>query len=83
MPYFSKLYQTDLPHRAKLVYIYLHDRQDKECKAWPSIKTIAADLSLSRSTVKRAIKDLEKSLSYTKRACTTVKTAVRPLIDTI
>ena len=59
MPYFSKLYQTDLPHRAKLVYIYLHDRQDKECKAWPSIKTIAADLSLSRSTVKRAIKDLE------------------------
>lgn len=24
------LYQTDLPHRAKLVYIYLHDRMDKE-----------------------------------------------------
>lgn len=34
---------------------------DKECKAWPGIKTIAADLSLSRSTVKRAIKDLEKA----------------------
>ena len=61
MPYFSKIYQTELPHRAKLVYLYLHDRQDKECKAWPGIKTIAADLSLSRSTVKRAIKDLEKA----------------------
>ena len=34
---------------------------DKEKKAWPGIKTIAADLSLSRSTVKRAIKDLEKA----------------------
>ena len=30
MPYYTKLYQTDLPHRAKLVYIYLHDRMDKE-----------------------------------------------------
>lgn len=37
------------------------DRQDKECKAWPGSKTIAADLSLSRSTVKRTIKDLEKA----------------------
>ena len=62
MPYFSKLYQnSELPHRAKLVYIYLHDRQDKEHKSWPGINTIAADLSLSRSTVKRALKDLEKA----------------------
>ncbi len=61
MPYYTKLYQTDLPHRAKLVYLYLHDRMDNERKAWPGIKTIAEDLSLSRSTVKRAIKDLEKA----------------------
>lgn len=27
---------------------------------WPGINTIAADLSLSRSTVKRALADLEK-----------------------
>ena len=54
------LYKMDLPHRAKLVYIYLHDRMDKEKKAWPGLNTIAKDLSLSRSTVKRAIKDLEK-----------------------
>ena len=62
MSYFQKLYENDeLPHRAKLVYLYLYDRMDKEKKAWPGIKTIARELSLSRSTVKRAIKDLEKA----------------------
>lgn len=61
MPIYTKLYQTELPHRTKLVYIYLYDRQDKEKKAWPGINTIAKDLSLSRSTVKRAVRDLEKA----------------------
>ena len=61
MPYFTKLYQADQPHRAKLVYIYLHDRMDSEKKAWPGLGTIAKDLSLSRSTVKRAVKDLEQA----------------------
>lgn len=46
---------------SKLVYIYLHDRMDNEKKAWPGLGTIAKDLSLSRSTVKRAVKDLEKA----------------------
>lgn len=55
------LYQMELPHRAKLVYIYLYDRMDKERKSWPGINTIAKDLSVSRSTVKRAVKDLEKA----------------------
>lgn len=59
MSYFEKLYKNgELSHRAKLVYIYLYDRMDKERKAWPGIKRIAADLSLSRSTVKRALHDL-------------------------
>jgi DNA-binding MarR family transcriptional regulator len=59
--YFNRLYaDEDLPHRAKLVYVYLHDRMDAEKKAWPGINRIAADLSLSRSTVKRAIADLEQ-----------------------
>ncbi len=57
----NNLYKADLPHRAKVVYLYLHDRMDREKKAWPGIKTIADDLSISRSTVKRAIKDLEKA----------------------
>ena len=55
------LYMAELPHRAKLVYIYLHDRMDSERKAWPGLNTIAKDLSVSRSTVKRAVRDLEKA----------------------
>lgn len=76
------LYRLELPHRAKLVYIYLYDRMDKERKAWPGLNTIARDLSLSRSTVKRAVKDLEAAGLY-KKSRTTVKTAVRPLIGII
>lgn len=57
----SFLYRTELPHRAKLVYLYLHDRADKDGKAWPGLNTVTADLSLSRSTVKRAIRDLEQA----------------------
>ncbi len=62
MSRFENLYRSDLPHRAKLVYLYLYDRMDKERKSWPGLNTIASDLSLSRSTVKRAIKDLEKAM---------------------
>lgn len=51
----------ELPHRAKLIYIYLYDRCDKEKKAWPSVKRIAKDLSVSENTVRRAVKDLEKA----------------------
>ena len=53
------LYAMDLPHRAKLIYLYLNDRKNKDNVSWPGINTIARDLSLSRTTVKRAIQDLE------------------------
>lgn len=53
------LYAMDLPHRAKLVYLYLYDRKNKDNVTWPGINTIAKELSLSRSTVKRALHDLE------------------------
>ncbi len=59
MSYFSSIYaDEDLPHRAKAVYMYLKDRADAQGKCWPGIRTIAADLKLSRSTVKRALHDL-------------------------
>ena len=62
MSYFEKLYRNDeLPQRAKLVYIYLCDRRDKEGKSWPSVKRIAKDLSISEKTVRRAVQDLEKA----------------------
>jgi len=59
--YFSSLYSSELPHRARAVYMYLHDRADKDGKCYPAIGTIAKELKLSRSTVKRAIADLEKN----------------------
>lgn len=51
----------ELPQRAKLVYLYLYDRMDKEHKTWPGLNTIAKDLSVSRSTVKRTVKEFEKA----------------------
>ena len=61
MGYFEKIYQADLDHRAKTVYMYLKDHADSEGKCWPGIRTIAAELGLSRSTVKRALNDLCKA----------------------
>lgn len=61
MAYYDSIYQnTELGPRAKAVYIYLKDHANKEGTCWPGINTIAADLSLSRSTVKRALRDLVK-----------------------
>lgn len=54
----DKLYKSDVPHRAKLVYLYLFDRMDKTRMAWPAIGTMVKELSLARSTVKRALDDL-------------------------
>lgn len=52
------LYRSELPHRAVAVYIYLFDRANKEKQCWPAIPTIANELHLSVSTVKRALNDL-------------------------
>jgi len=41
--------------------MYLRDRCDKDGKCYPAIGTIARELKLSRSTVKRALGDLEQS----------------------
>lgn len=59
LAYYDSIYQDqELGHRAKAVYIYLKDHANKEGTCWPGIKTIAAGVSLSRSTVKRALDDL-------------------------
>ena len=55
------LYRMELPHRAISVYIYLSDRANKNGECWPAIPTIASDLKLSQSTVRRALQDLRKS----------------------
>ena len=51
------LYRMELPHRAVSIYIYLADRANKEGECWPSIPTIARDLKLSQSTVRRALRE--------------------------
>ncbi len=61
MAYDRRIYEADLPHRAIAVYLYLQDRADKEGTCYPAIGTIARELHLSVSTVKRAIHDLEEN----------------------
>ena len=55
------LYKSDLPHRAVSVYTYLSDRANKQGECWPAIPTIASELKLSESTVRRALRDLRKA----------------------
>ena len=81
MSYFGTIYaDTELPSRARAVYMYLRDRSDAEGKCWPGIKTIASDMKLSRFTVKRAVSDLEKA-GYLVKAPDTVPTAAVPPIS--
>ena len=54
-----EIYKTNLPHRAIAVYLYLESRANKDRTCYPAIGTIARELHLSVSTVKRAIRDLE------------------------
>lgn len=62
MAYYDSIYHDqELNHRAKAVYIYLKDHANKQGTCWPGIKTIAAGVSLSSSTVKRALDDLVKA----------------------
>ena len=58
---FDFLYKMDLQHRAVAVYIYLADRSNNNGECWPAIPTIARELKLSQSTVRRALQDLRKA----------------------
>lgn len=58
MNYFDSIYSDNLPSRAVHVYMYLVNRANTDGQCWPSVRRIAKDLSLSPSTVKRAIEDL-------------------------
>ena len=59
MSYFNEIYNDpELSARAKQVLVYLHDRANKDGESWYAIGTMAKDLSLSRSTIKRALAEL-------------------------
>ncbi len=65
---FRNIYSSDLSHRARAVYMYLTDRADRDGKCWPAIKTIAKELGLSSSTVKRALNELCQAGLLTKES---------------
>ena len=55
----KKLYQSDLPNRAISVYLYLRSRANKDAALdWPAIPTMARELKMSESTIRRALRDL-------------------------
>lgn len=54
----KKLYQSGLPSRAIAVYLYLRGRANKEGFCWPAIPTMARELKMSESTIRRALRDL-------------------------
>ena len=58
---FDKIYKMDLSHRAIAVYCYLYERANENGECWSAIPTISSELKLSQQTVRRAIRDLEKS----------------------
>ena len=67
MGYFETVYRSaDLSHKAKAVYIYLCDRANAQGQCWPGIRRIGTDLNLSRSTVKRALRELTEQRYITK-----------------
>ena len=50
---------TELTHKAKLVYLYLLERVNRAgSTCFPSIKTISRDANLSESSVKRSLNEL-------------------------
>lgn len=62
------IYDMCLPHRAVAVYMYLCDRAGKDGESFPSHSTIASDLRVSVSTVKRALDDLTRAGCLEKQA---------------
>ena len=54
----KRIYQSELPSRAIAVYLYLRGRANREGVCWPAIPTIARELKMSESTIRRALRDL-------------------------
>lgn len=61
MGYYDSIYRSELPPRAVTVYCYLKNRANEDNQCFPAIGTIAKDLHISDSTVKRVLNDLERA----------------------
>lgn len=58
MSRFNFLFKRDLSHRAVSIYLYLANMADKNNECWPAIPTIAKELKISQSTVRRGLRDM-------------------------
>ncbi len=71
----QQAYASSLKSRALSVLIYLIDRSNKDLTCYPAIPTMASQLHISISTVKRALKELvdagyiEKAARFRERNC--------------
>lgn len=69
MSCFNEIYgNPELSSKAKMVLLYLYDRANKKGESWYAIGTIAKDLAMSRSTVKRSLNELVRSRLLKKKA---------------
>ena len=69
MSYFNEIYgDPELSSKAKMVLLYLHGRANQKGESWYAINTIAKELCLSRSSIKRAMRELIQRGKIEKRA---------------
>lgn len=54
-----RIYDLPISHKAVSVYCYLANCADRNGECFPSVRTIAEDLKLSRTTVFRVFNELE------------------------
>lgn len=57
----NSIFSSGLKMSVISVYLYLERRADKEGKCLPSIRTMARELNVSESTIRRSLRDLEKN----------------------
>ena len=55
-----RIYDMGLPHRAVAVFCYLCRCANRRGECYPAVGTIAQDISLCKSTVFKALNDLER-----------------------
>lgn len=55
-----RIYDLNLTAKAVSVYAYLCNRANKRGECFPSVRRISQDLKISKATVFRAFKELEK-----------------------
>ena len=64
MIFSRRIYDLGLSHKAVAVYCYLANRADKNGECFPSVRRIAEDLSISKSTVFEESGSLERFPRY-------------------